>query len=52
MIQGWSQIGKMCGYFAPEQRKVEVSVDARGFAAQVREMSEKALLELSAGPVA
>jgi phage terminase small subunit len=49
MIQGWTQIAKMCGYFAPEQRKVEVSVDARDFASQVREMSESELLELSAG---
>lgn len=47
MIAGWTQIAKMCGYFAPEHRKVELSVDARGFGTQVREMSESELLELS-----
>jgi phage terminase small subunit len=49
MIAGWREIAKMCGFYAPERKQVELS--AAGLAVRVRleDMSDAELANLIAG---
>jgi hypothetical protein len=49
MIRGWAEIGKLIGAYAPERRKVEVSVDADALQAKIAAMSDEELLALADG---
>ena len=44
-IAAWREIAKMCGYYAPEKRRVEVSADLETWLAKIRELSDEELLE-------
>ena len=48
MISGWREIAKICGYYAPERRKVEVSSDGRATLRRLEAMSDAELLALAA----
>jgi phage terminase small subunit len=49
MIAGWREIAKICGYYAPERRKLEVSVDGAALQAKFAAMSDEGLLALADG---
>lgn len=48
MISGWVQIAKLCGFYAPEVSRIEVSGNAARLQAKFRAMSDDELLELIA----
>lgn len=45
-IAGWREIGKMCGYYAPEVKEVNVNVGAKRVIGQLEVMSDAQLLEM------
>lgn len=45
-IAGWREIGRMCGYYAPEVKQVNVNVTAKRVISQLETLSDEALLEL------
>ena len=51
MIAGWREIAKICGFYAPEQRKVEMSVTDAGEIRRLERMSDAELLSLARGGV-
>jgi phage terminase small subunit len=44
MIKGWTEVAKMCGYYAPETKKIEVSVSAKRLIDKLETMSDDELL--------
>lgn len=46
MIKGWTEVAKMCGYYAPETRKIEVSLSAKRVFEKYETMSDEALARL------
>ena len=45
-IAGWREIGKMCGYYAPEVKEVNVNIGAKRVIGQLEVMSDAELLEM------
>lgn len=45
-IAGWREIGKMCGYYAPEVKEVNINVGAKRLVSQLEVMSDQELLDL------
>lgn len=45
-IAGWREIGKMCGYYAPEVKEVNINVGAKRVIGQLEVMSDQELLEM------
>jgi hypothetical protein len=45
-IAGWREIGRMCGYYAPEVKEVNVNVTAKRVIGQLETLSDEALLEM------
>lgn len=45
MIKGWTEIGRMCGYYAPDTKKIEVSVSAKRLVDKFETMSDEELLK-------
>ena len=54
MVKAWSEIARMCGYYAPVKQRVDVSVSAKRLVDQFEAMSDAELLRLAdqAGAVA
>lgn len=48
MIAGWREVAKMCGYYAPEVKRLELSVDQKRKVEDLRQMSDEELLRLEA----
>ncbi len=46
-IKGWTEIGKMCGFYAPEERKITVDITQTELLKQIDSMSTEELLELA-----
>jgi len=46
-IKGWTEIGKMCGFYAPEERKVTVELSNADLARQIESLSTEELLEIA-----
>lgn len=46
VIGGWREIGKMCGYYEPVKRRVEVSVNGNVVLERMNQMSDADLLRL------
>lgn len=46
MVNGWREIGRMCGYYAPEVKKIDISVTTRRVVDQLETLSDDALLEM------
>ena len=46
MIKGWSEIAKMAGYYAPDVKKIEISVAAKRLTGQFEQMTDEDLLRL------
>lgn len=47
MTAGWREIGRMCGFYAPQVVKHQVSFDAKSLKERLQSMSEEDLLRLS-----
>lgn len=45
MIKGWSEIAKMCGYYAPETKKVDISISGKRLVDKFETMSDEELLK-------
>lgn len=45
MIKGWTEIAKMCGYYAAETKKIEVSLSAKRLVDKFETMSDDELLK-------
>lgn len=45
-IAGWREIGRMCGYYAPEVKELNVNVTAKRVIGQLETLSDEALLEM------
>jgi hypothetical protein len=48
MIAGWREIAKMCGFYAPERKCVELSMAGSGLRTQFEQMSDAELVNLVA----
>ena len=48
MISGWREIGRMCGYYAPEVKKVEITVSGKRVIDQLEVLTDEALLQMVA----
>ena len=46
-IAGWREIGKMLGYYAPEEKKITLTADQQHLRNQLEGMSEEDLLQLA-----
>jgi phage terminase small subunit len=46
MIAAWREIGKACGFFAPEMKRVSVSAAGEGVQARIEAMSDTELMAL------
>lgn len=46
MIAGWREIAKMCGYYAPEVKKVEVNITAKRVIDKLETLSDADLLQM------
>ena len=53
MVKAWSEIARMCGYYAPVKQQVDVSVSAKRLVDKFEVMSDAELLRLAdqVGPV-
>lgn len=49
MISGWREIGKMIGAYAPERKRVEVSLEGDKLRAQYEATSDQELLAIGEG---
>lgn len=46
MISGWREIGRMCGYYAPEVKKVDITVTSKRVIDRLETLSDDELLRL------
>jgi len=46
-IAGWREVGKMCGFYEPEQRNINISVNGELLMSKVNAMSDEELLRLA-----
>lgn len=46
MVSGWREIGKMCGYYEPIQKRVEVSINGNIIHERLNRLSDAQLLNL------
>lgn len=49
MIAGWREIGRMCGYYAPERHEVHVGADASTLRRSLEELPDAELLAIATG---
>jgi hypothetical protein len=49
MIQGWTQIGKLCGFYEPTRHKLEVSVKGEVVIQKLQQLDDEQLLALADG---
>lgn len=47
LIRAWSEIGRMCGFYEPERKAVEVSVASRRRIGELEAMSDAELLAIA-----
>ena len=47
MVKGWTEIGKMCGYYAPEVKNINMSISAKRMIDKFETMSDEELLQLA-----
>lgn len=46
-IRGWSELAKICGHYAPETRRVELSAESMARRAEYEAMSDEELLAVA-----
>lgn len=47
LIKAWAELGRLCGFYAPEVKKLDISVTAKRAISQMEQLSERELLELA-----
>jgi len=47
LIKAWAEIAKMCGYYAPEVKKIDISIAAKRVASQMERLTDDELLKLA-----
>jgi phage terminase small subunit len=47
MIAGWREIGRLCGFYAPEVKKVDIGINARRVIGKLEALSDAELLQLT-----
>ncbi len=45
MIKAWAEVARMCGYYAPETRKIDISISAKRMVDKFETMSDEELLK-------
>lgn len=45
MINGWREIGRMCGFYEPTKTDIRVSVEGKALLKQIEQMDDQQLLE-------
>jgi phage terminase small subunit len=50
LVKAWSELARLCGFYAPERKQVEVSVSAKRMVDQFEAMSDKELLQILEQP--
>lgn len=50
-IAGWREIAKICGFYAPEIKKVELSATGKQAVDRLRALSDEELLQIAEGDV-
>lgn len=51
MINGWKEVGRMLGFYAPDKKKVELSGELEHKLAMLKSLPEDELLKLASGNV-
>lgn len=46
MIAGWREIGRMCGYYAPEVKKIDISITAKRVIDKMETLSDDDLVKM------
>jgi Terminase small subunit len=46
MVAGWREIARICGYYAPEQKKINITVSGAVQLSQIEDMSDEELAKL------
>ena len=46
MVNGWREIGRMCGYYAPEKKVIDVNISAKRAVDVIETLSDAELLEM------
>lgn len=46
MISGWREIGRMCGYYAPETKKIDINITAKRVIDKLETLSDEELAEM------
>jgi phage terminase small subunit len=46
MIAGWREIAKMCGYYAPEVKKIDINISAKRVIDKMETLSDDDLMKL------
>lgn len=46
MVQGWREIGKICGYYAAERKEISVNITAKRAINKLETLSDEELLEM------
>jgi len=46
MIAGWREIGRMCGYYAPEVKKIDINITAKRVIDKMETLSDSELLKM------
>ena len=49
MIKGWTEVGKMLGYYAPEVKKLEISDNQKRLQSKFESMSDEDLMRVIEG---
>lgn len=50
-IAGWREVAKICGFYAPEVKKVELSGSGKQVIDRLRSLSDEELLQIAEGDV-
>lgn len=50
-IAGWKEIAKICGFYAPEVKKIELSAKAKSYLDRLEQMADDELLRIAEGEV-
>jgi len=46
MVNGWREIGRMCGYYAPETKKIDINITAKRVIDKLETLSDEELAEM------
>ena len=46
MVQGWREIGRMCGFYEPQRTVVDVSVSGQVMVQQLQQMTDAQLIQI------